>query len=72
MSSLWEGLECFPAYGDEPEPAVLAGAAAACSAWRRDATGLVDHDQVGEAWKRSNGARTSIADLLFEELEASR
>jgi len=27
LSSLWEGLECFPAYGDDVEPAPLAAAA---------------------------------------------
>ena len=26
LTSLWDGLECFPAYGDEVEPQVLAGA----------------------------------------------
>jgi hypothetical protein len=71
LASLWESRECFPAYGDEPEPAVLAAAAAAALGVAPDTTGLVDHDRIGEAWERSGG-RTSITDLLFEELGASR
>jgi hypothetical protein len=71
LTSLWEGLECFAAYGDEMEPAVLAAAAARALGIPPDATGLVDHTRIGEAWERS-GRQTSITDLLFEELGASR
>jgi len=71
LPSLWEGLECFPAYGDEPEPAVLAGAATAALGMAPQAVGLVDHAAIGETWERT-GRRASIMDLLFEELGASR
>ena len=67
MDSLWEGLECFPAYGEELEPAVLAGRARDVVGLTPDAAGLVDHDRVGEAWTRSQGAR-SLMSMLYEEL----
>lgn len=70
LTSLWEGLECFPAYGDEMEPAVLAAAAAAALGVAPDAAGLVDHTRIGEAWERS-ARQASITDLLFEELGAT-
>jgi hypothetical protein len=70
LTSLWEGLECFPAYGDEMEPAVLAAAAAAALGVAPDAAGLVDHTRIGEAWERS-ARQASITDLLFVELGAT-
>ncbi len=68
LSSLWEGLECFPAYGEEIEPAVLAGAARGVLGLGPQAAGLVDHDRVGDEWERSNRAR-SLMGMLLEELE---
>ena len=67
MESLWEGLEAFAAYGDEVEPATLAQAATAAIGRPPDATGLVDHDRVGETWERARGD-VSIVSLLLEEL----
>jgi hypothetical protein len=68
LSSLWEGLECFPAYEDEVEPAMLARVAHELLGVAPQAAGLVDHERVGEEWTRSNGAR-SLMGMLLEELE---
>jgi len=68
LSSLWEGLECFPAYGAELEPAGLAAAARARLGLAAQAAGLVDHDRIGDAWTRSNRAR-SLMGMLLEELD---
>lgn len=67
LDSLWEGLEAFAAYGDEVEPATLAQSASAAIGRAPDATGLVDHDRVGDAWERAHG-QVSIIGLLLEEL----
>jgi hypothetical protein len=67
LSSLWEGLECFAAYGDEIEPATLATAAAGVIGRVPDAAGLVDHDAIGDAWERTMG-QVSIVALLLEQL----
>jgi hypothetical protein len=71
IESLWEGLEAFPAYGDELEPAPLAAACTAALGVAPDAYGVVDHDRIGDAWERSSG-RTSIVTALFEQLERGR
>jgi hypothetical protein len=67
---LWDGLECFPAYGDEVEPAVLAGSARAALGVAPDAVGLVDHDRIGRAWEQSRGS-LSLVGLLLDELQGS-
>lgn len=67
VAGLWDGLECFAAYGDEVEPAVLAASASAALGLPPDASGLVDHDRIGDAWERTGG-RVSIVELLIEEL----
>jgi hypothetical protein len=66
-ASLWEGLEAFPAYGDELEPAPLAVAVTAVLGIAPDAYGIVDHDRVGDEWERSGG-RTSIVQGLLAQL----
>jgi hypothetical protein len=66
-ASLWDGLECFPAYGEEMEPATIAAAAAQRLGIAPDASGLVDHGRIGEAWERSQG-RASLVAMLLEEL----
>jgi hypothetical protein len=71
IGALWEGLEAFPAYGDELEPAPLAAACSAALGVAPDAYGVVDHDRIGDAWERSSG-RTSIVTALFEQLERGR
>jgi hypothetical protein len=67
LESLWDGLEAFPAYEDEIEPAPLAAAVEVALGIEPDASGLVDHAAVGDAWERSRG-RMSIVDALLAEL----
>lgn len=69
LSTLWDGLEAFAAYGDDVEPATLTQAAVAVLGIAADASGLVDHGRIGDDWERSGG-RVSIVDLLLEELKA--
>jgi hypothetical protein len=68
IDTLWEGLEAFPAYGDELEPAPLAAACTAVLGIAPDAYGVVDHDRIGDEWERSSG-RTSIVAGLRAQLE---
>jgi len=67
LTSLWDGLECFTAYGDDIEPARLARDATHALGRAPDACGLVDHDAIGDAWERANG-KVSIVALLLEQL----
>jgi hypothetical protein len=67
LECLWEGLEAFAAYGDEVEPATLAAACADDFGIPPDASGLVDHDRIGDEWERS-GRRTSIIGALLAQL----
>jgi len=69
-SSLWDGLECFAAYGDDIEPQTLAAAVTDRLGRPPDATGLVDHEQIGDAWEKANG-NVSIVELLIAELTNS-
>jgi hypothetical protein len=64
---VWGGLECFAAYGDDIEPATLGAAAAQEIGLAPDATGLVDHESIGNEWERTRGA-VSIIDLLLAQL----
>lgn len=70
LDELWEGLECFPAYGEEIEPAGLAAAARDVLGIPPDGAGLVDHERIGNAWEQARGA-ASIVSMLFEELGAT-
>jgi hypothetical protein len=67
LDGLWDGLEAFPAYGDEIEPARLSAIASAALALAPDRAGLVDHEAIGDAWERANG-KVSIVGLLIEQL----
>jgi hypothetical protein len=69
LTSLWDGLECFAAYGDELEPAPLAAAAGAAIGIAPGVAGLVDHARVGGEWERTKGG-VSIIDLLVAELRS--
>jgi hypothetical protein len=64
FEELWEGLEAFPAYGDEVEPAPLAVAATTALGIAPDACGLVDHGSIGDEWERARGQVSIIAGLL--------
>ena len=68
--ALWDGLEAYPAYGDETEPPLLQGAAVAALGIPPDATGLADHRTIGDAWERS-GRRVSVIGALLDQLSAS-
>ena len=65
--SLWDGLEAFPAHGDETEPVRLRDAAVDALGLDPDAFGLVDHDRIGDDWERSRGG-LSIVDALLGQL----
>src|SRR5689334_6651811 len=67
LTALWDGLECFAAYGDEIEPATLAAAATAALGITPDASGLVDHEAIADSWEKSRGA-VSIVAALFGQL----
>ncbi|HZT65878.1 MAG TPA: hypothetical protein VFA11_08820 [Acidimicrobiales bacterium] len=67
LDRLWDGLEAFPAYGEEGDPVELSAACAAALGTDPDACGLADHDAVGDAWERTRGA-VSITELLIAQL----
>jgi hypothetical protein len=67
LTDLWDGLECFPAYDDELEPVAVVARAAEHMPIAPTLHGLVDHDAVGDAWERSEGA-VSILELLRRQL----
>jgi hypothetical protein len=67
LANLWDGLEAFPAYDDETEPAVLATATADSVGIPPDASGLADHSRIGDEWERTGG-RVSIIDALLAQL----
>jgi hypothetical protein len=69
LAGLWDGLEAFPAYGDEIEPAQLASLVTATLSLPPERTGLVDHQAIGDAWERANG-KVSIVALLIEQLSS--
>ena len=69
LSSLWEGLECFPAYGDDLEPATLSRRATESLGITPELCGLVDHETVGDAWERADG-KVSIVELLTTQLSS--
>ena len=48
LESMWDGLEAFPAYDDEIEPAPLAAAVEEALGIEPDAAGLVDHAAIGD------------------------
>lgn len=66
---LWDGLEAFPAYGDETEPSVLRDAAVRALGLEPDGTGLADHEAISARWEREGG-RLSIVASLLEQLKA--
>jgi len=68
VEQLWDGLEAFAAYDDEVEPATLATATAEALGIRPDACGVVDHQQVGDAWEHSRN--TSIVAALLAQLSS--
>lgn len=69
LTSLWDGLECFAAYGEELEPATLASRTAEALGRAPDVAGLVDHDAIGDAWESAHRT-VSITRLLADQLRA--
>lgn len=67
LDGMWEGLECYIGRGADLEPAVLAAAATEAVGIPPDASGMVDHEAIGDAWERTGGA-VSIVGLLFDQL----
>jgi hypothetical protein len=68
LNAMWDGLECYAAYGDDLEPARLVELATTQLGRPPDRFGLVDHDTVGDAWEHATGA-VSIVTLLVDQLE---
>lgn len=64
IERLWDGLEAFPAYDDETEPALLRAAVTGAVGLAPDACGQVDHRAVGDEWERTGGAVSVVAALL--------
>ena len=64
VERLWDGLEAFAAYDDEVEPATLAAACTESLGMAPDASGLADHDLIGDQWEKSGGATSIVAALL--------
>lgn len=67
LADVWEMLEVFPADGDDVEPAAVAAAAESALGRAADASGLVDHQRMGEEWKARRGDY-SVAEALFAAL----
>ncbi len=67
LEALWDGLECFPAYAADIEPATLAASAGAALGQVPDAYGLVDHEAIAAEWEKARGA-VSIVGALFGQL----
>lgn len=68
LAAVWDGLECFPAYGDDLEPATLSRRATELIGIAPGLCGLVDHDKVADAWEATRGA-VSIVRLLGDQLQ---
>jgi len=67
--SLWDGLEAFPAHGDETEPQLLRAAATEALTLAPAASGLVDHEVISEQWEKGSG-RVSIIEALLHQLSS--
>ena len=68
LAGLWDGLECYAAYGDELEPPELVRRAVATLGVAPERSGLVDHESIGDAWEKAKG-KVSIVALLLAQLE---
>jgi hypothetical protein len=66
LTGLWDGLECYAAYGDEIEPQQLVHTATELLGRPPDRFGLVDHEAIGDAWERANGGVSIVALLLAQ------
>ena len=69
LTAMWDGLECYAAYGEDLEPQQLATRATAQLGRPPDRFGLVDHEAIGDEWERTNGS-VSIVALLLAQLDS--
>ena len=69
LTAMWDGLECYAAYGEELEPQELVSLATTQLGRPPDRFGLVDHEAVGDAWEHANGAVSIIA-LVISQLDS--
>jgi hypothetical protein len=69
LTGLWDGLECYAAYGDDIEPHQLVQSATGQLDRPPDRFGLVDHEAIGDEWERAGGG-VSIVALLLAALDA--
>ena len=69
LTGLWDGLECYAAYGDDIEPQQLVHTATEQLGRPPDRFGLVDHEEIGDAWERADGG-VSIVALLLSQLDS--
>lgn len=67
LTSLWVLLEVFPAFGEEVTPEQVGAWAAAALGRAPLASGWVDHERLGAAWKRQ-GHETDIPGQLRQVL----
>ena len=70
-ATLWDGLEAFPAYEDDATatpttPHTLTQATTDALGLAPDASGLVDHDVIGDEWEATNGGVSVVARLLAQ------
>lgn len=70
LASLWTLLEVFPAFGEEVTPTQVAAWAAAALGRAPLASGWVDHERLGAAWKRQ-GHQADIPGALRRVLGAT-
>jgi hypothetical protein len=68
LTGMWDGLECYAAYGDDVEPQQLVASSTAMLGRAPDRFGLVDHERIADEWERTNGS-VSIVALLLAQLE---
>jgi hypothetical protein len=67
LTSVWDGLESFAAYGEDLEPPRLTALVTETLGRAPDAAGLVDHEAIADAWEAARG-RVSIVALLLQQL----
>ncbi len=67
LAGLWDGLECYVAFGDDLEPANLALRTTRALEIAPDRCGLADHQVVGDQWEQAGGG-VSIVQLLADQL----
>lgn len=67
LTNTWGGLEAFPAYHDEIEPALLAKFCTEAVGIEPKAYGLANHEQVAKAWEAAHG-RVDVIELLTQQL----